>query len=364
MVRCSVFLLLTTCLLACQEEVLDPEITAVHESFVAAIRAGDVAKLYEMTPDEARAYFDKLWSTWFDVATRVKEQYPAHERDAALEALAWERLKDLDSGRAMFTALIDFDNLNAGADSGVERGLKPVSIQRGDGEATVETASGERFRYVLEGETWRAATILAQLERYPTLKRLRANLKVAHANLGTRARASAESTDLRKPQGAYNVVLLAVRRGARVMLFQQLDDASRKHVEAALAVIKQLQEATEKRFPGADARRTYLASRNIAWIERVADAPGLFAGLWDEGGLKAALPVPETGDIAIGRVETGAVETDVTVHGKVGETPLALKLARVVSGHYRLAQLEPNLVKELRRLEAELRAVPAGTQQQ
>ncbi|MFT7625556.1 MAG: hypothetical protein ACI9WU_004747, partial [Myxococcota bacterium] len=274
---CLAALVVFSTLSGCEQESLDADVSAAHSAFVAAVKNKDAGALFDMAPAEVRTYFDTLYSTLTKVVADVKDKYPAVEREPALEALAAERLEGVTSGRELFAALLDLEAVHGGED--VDRGLEAVSIQKTDTDATVQTAAGESFVYVMEDGKWKAATIRAQLERYPSVKRLRANIQTAHNNLQTWAKATTETLDPTKPEGAFNVVVQAVQRGARVMLFEQLDEVSRKHLADALVAVKALQSHLEARFPKADARRKYLAERKLEWAERVADQKSLFAGM-------------------------------------------------------------------------------------
>ena len=352
--RLSTWLLASTLLLACATQEHDPEVKSAFEAFVAAIKARDAGRLYELSPPSLAEEMDGLQAELVALVGRVEREYPKSDRDGTLEALGPVAARSARTGRELFIALIDFDAVSVSA--AVDRGLEIERIVVSGQEARVETRAGEIFQFVRVNDQWRCTTLLSQLEVYASLKRLRANMKVAATNLDRWEQATAENTNVRKPEGAFNVVVEAVRRGARVKVFEMLDEVSRKHLTSGLETIQKLQKALEKRYPNLAERTAYLQSHSATWVERVADEKSLFAGLWDAGKLESSLPF--TGQVTLHKVDL-VDEKKARVHFETGNGAETQHLVRTPDGLWRVAWLEPVLLREaVRAMEAELRAVP------
>jgi len=344
---------LTLC--GCDKDEHDPEVLGAHETFIAAIKARDAGRVLELSQPELAEHMDKLYAEMAEVAARITKEYPAHDRDAALANIGAELLKGVSSGRELFIALVDFTAVRWGAD--VDRGLAVKRIDRDGAEAVVETAGGETFRYIQAKDGWHCTTALAQFESYPSLKTLRHNIGIAKRNLGTWSKATAESLDPTKPEGAFNIVALTVKRGARVMLYGLLDKPSHERLKAGAAAATKYQAAVEKRFPKKADRHAYLQKRGISWVERVSDEKTLFAALWDAKVITGELDFPDPVKIDGVRGE-GDVQSVVI---KKGDADVPVAFRRALGGRWMLSHLEPALEREVvRKLEAELGAIPVA----
>ena len=334
----------------------DPDVVSAYESFIVGIKTGDGGRLWDLSPPELHEAVEKLRTDMMETAALVREEYPASDQDIALQNLASELYDGTESGREMFVRMFDKESIDV--DENVERGLEPVVVRVNGAEAVVVTRGGERFRFEKVENEWRCTTLVAQFEAWPPLGRLRKNAKVAQKNIQSWRRNKQETTDRSKPVGAFNIVLEAVRRGARVTVYEQLDKGSRDILKKAYEQCLALQKALEKRFPAKSARSKHLATRNAAWIERVANEKTLFALLWDQGKFQKVLP-PSEGDAKVLRAEAQADDTsDVIVATAAGEQ--RYRFSRVLGGEWRFAHLRSTIEREgLRFLEAELRAIPA-----
>lgn len=342
-------------LASCQEQkALDADVVAAFDGFMAAVKARDAGRLYDLSPKPLHERMDALQTELSDLVGRLDSDYPMTDRPEALAAIGADLVRGTTSGRDLFVALVDFDAVRLGADA--ERGLAPAEVRVQEDEATLTTAGGETFQFVREDDEWRCTTLLTQLDRYPSLRRLRGNMKTASANLEAWLRATRETTDHGKPEGAFNLVVLSVRRGARMMIFSLLDEQSLERLKAATKVVAALQAAAEARYPKPSQRAEYLTGRGIAWVERVGDERALFAALWDNGVVKAELPFEA--DVQLLRSEPGE-DKSATVVAKTANGESRTTFRRNIDGKWRLSSLEAALAREgLRKLEAELRAIP------
>jgi hypothetical protein len=350
-------LALSSLSVGCQEPpTFDPDVTGAFNALVGAVRAKDGGKLWELSPASMHTAMQSLYERQRRVVEAVRSAYPQTDRDAALADLGASLLEGARDGRDLFLALVDFDRF--AASPGADRGLVIASLTLNGPEAVLTTVGGESFRFVKQAEGWKSAVFESQIEASVGLKRLRANLDVAEANLASWDRAVQETTDRSKPEGAFNVLFESVKRGARVMVFELLDPKSRELLTSGLAAAVSLQGALEKRYPTAAERTRYLTDKKLVWLERVADEKALFAALWDGGALAADLPAATDGEIADVKM-SGA---DTTVISVKGATPSrSFTFVRDLAKRWCFAGLQATLEREgLRRLEAEQRALPAA----
>ncbi len=349
-------LVLFVALIGCNDQEHDSEVRDAHERFVAAVKSRDAGRVFELSQPELAQEMDALHKELSEIVARIHKEYPKTDRDVTLSAVGGDLLKGVSDGRELFIALIDFETVRCGAD--VDRGLAIKRIDRDGDEAVVETLGGETFRYVLSKDGWRCTAALAQLQSYPSLKTMRHNIGVAAKNLDTWSKAAAESIDPMKPEGAFNIVAAAVKRGARVMIFELLDKRSQTRLKAGFEVVQRYQEAVEKRFPKGAARREYLTKRGIGWTERVADARTLFAALWDAKIITKELEIPHPFKIEAVRPGADGVQSVIVLQD--GQE-LSFAFRRALSGRWMLAHLEPALEREVaRKLEAELLELPSA----
>ena len=341
---------------ACEEEPeFDPAVLTAYESFTNAVKAGDGGRVWELSPPELHSMVEELRDELIAVAALVREEYPTSDRDLALQNLAAELYEGTETPREMFIRLLDKDAMSA--DGGTDKGLTPVEVKVYGAEAVVETKGGETFRFELYGDDWRCTTLVAQLEAWPSLVRIRKNAEIVRRNIKSWRRNKQETTDRSKPAGAFNIVLQAVQRGKRVTVFEQLDKTSRETLKQAYTACQQLQKQLEVKFPAKAARTAYLEGRKSQWVEQVANEKTLFALLWDQGKLAGELP-PAAGDVKVLRSESTSDDSAVVVAAtKDGERRFQFK--RVLGGEWRFANLQAAIEREaLRFIEAETRALP------
>lgn len=349
-----------TLALACAEEpkTFDPTVTEAFNAVVGAVRAKDGGRLYDLSPKATRELVDTLFAEQRSALDAVRDAYPEADRAQALESLGGSLVEGAESGRDLFIALLDLNRLTL--DAAAERGLEIDAVTVSDTEAVLTTKGGETFRFVKEADGLKVANFGAQLEASAGLRKLRANLAIARKNLAAWDKAISETTDRTKPEGTFNVLVEAVRRGARVMVFEILDKASRDELTAALAVVKSLQAASERQFPDPAARRAALASKKLEWVERIADERSLFVALWDTGYLAQDLPVSTKAEIL--GVDNSGDDSAVLRVSLDGAPERRFPFVRNEVRRWCFAGLPATLQREgTRRLEAELRAWPAPT---
>jgi hypothetical protein len=334
----------------CQSHAEEPAVVDAFQSFVAAIRAQDAGRLYDLAPKALRQKLDSLHTELFELVVQVEREYPKAEVAATLEGIAAELLDGAESGRDLAKALIDFSALHGGA--GTDEGLAINTIWVGDEKASLTTRAGETFPFFREGGAWVCGTLLIQLDQNPSLKRLRANMRIVAKNLAAWKSATRETTDQTKPAGVFNVVVEAVRRAARVKVYELLDAESLKLLEDGSAAVRRLQHALEKRFPGRAQRAAYLVKRKLAWIELVRGPKALFAGLWDSGNLKNELPFIKEVTIRAIHIRNDSTALLTAATG-AGERRIEFK--RATNGRWKLSALVPVLHRvAIRGMETEL----------
>ena len=340
---------------ACDDEpVFEPTVTAAFQSFVGAVKAGDGGRLWELSPPEFHSLVEKFRTEMLEISRLVREEYPESDRDIALQNLASELYEGTGTPREMFIRMLSKDAMTT--DDATDRGLQPVAVKVYGDEAVVETKGGETFRFELLGDEWRCTTLVSQLESWPALTRLRKNAGVARRNIESWRRDKQETTDKNKPAGAFNIVLKAVRRGARVTVYEQLDKSSRRALKQAFDTCAKLQKELERRFPRKSSRIAYLTKRNARWVEQVANEKTLFALLWDRKKFASELP-PADGDVTVLRSEYMSDDSAVVIASSAaGERRFQFR--RVLGGEWRFANLHATIEREaLRFLEAESRAL-------
>ncbi len=343
--------------LACAEEPksFDPAVTEAFEALVGAVRAKDAGRLYDLSPKATRDLADALYAEQRAALDAVSDAYPAADRATALESLGGSLAAGATSGRDLFIAMVDWSRVTL--DAAADRGLAIDAVTVSDTEAVLTTTGGETFRFVKEEGALRVANFGAQLEASPGLKKLRANLAIARKNLTAWDKAISESTDRSKPEGTFNVLAEAVRRGARVMVYELLDPLSRTELTAALKVVNSLQAAAEKAHPDLAARRAALGAKKLEWVDRIADERSLFVALWDAGYLGQDLPFGAAADIrGVDNKGNDAASVRVSLDGAAEK---GFSFVRNEVGRWCFAGLSATLQREgTRRLEAELRAWP------
>lgn len=355
MTRIPIILSILLLLLAapgCQEKEHDPGVTAAYKAFIGAVKARDAGKLWELSPAELRTRFDALQGQLAAVTKRVQKEYPTSDREATLTSLGSAEVRAATNGKELFLALVDFDALGQG--DAVDRGLEIDEIGISGTEATVTTRGGEGFLFVRDGDEWRCTTLVTQLEQYSSLQRLKANIKVATANMDRWSKVTRETTDPRRADGALNTVAEAVKGKDLLLVHKMLDKPSKEHLAAGYKVVAKLQAALEKRFKRPE-RKAWLTPRKIDWIEKVGDAKALFVLLHEQGRLADALP--DANDMVVGRIER--IDKRITrIHVTTGAGPRVHTMVRRESGLWALS-IPAILQREaFRAMEAELRAVP------
>lgn len=342
----------------CQEEEHDPEIVDAFDSWVGAIRAKDAGRVYDLSPRSLHEKVEALHAELSAIVLRVKKEYPKAGRDAALEHLAADIVRGAQDGRALFVGLVDFSRVSFGAE--IDSGLKVASVTRGESEATVTTAAGETYRFVLEDDTWKCAAMLTQFETYSSLTMLRANMGIALQNLDSWSRATQETLSMNKPVGAFNVIAAAVARGRRVTVYENLDEASHAQIKEGLAKVRALQAAAANHFKTDAAHHAFLKERQLTWVARVVDEKSLFAHLWDSGKLAAELdfgPNPTVKEVR----NLGSNKAVVVLDA--GGKAMDCQFTRDLAGNYQLAQLEAALEREsVRKVQAAMNALAVPPQ--
>jgi hypothetical protein len=338
--------------LGCREESsFDTEVVAAYERFVAAVKARDADQLYEQSPVELHEQMADLFARLKAIQERVSRDYPESSRDEALEAVGAHLTAGFSTERDLFRVLVNFDGLTSG--EAVQRGLEIEEVRVEGDEATVLTRAGEAFQFVRADDGWRVTTVLSQLQSNGSLARLRGNIQIASDNMDQWERFASSTYDSSRPEGLLNIIRASVGEGRPLMVYQHLDEASRNHLIRGLEVAKGLQTALDTKYPQPQERQQYLNSRQMVWLERVADDKSLFAVLWNEGRFRSDLPLEK--DTVVQRVEPldGTRRKVVLANG---DRTFEYSIVQIVGGHYRFAGLEPALQREaVRKLEAEHR---------
>jgi hypothetical protein len=309
-----------------------------------------------MAPASLKERVDALYQGLSQLVEQVKREYPKAEVDAMLEGLAVELVKSADSGKGLLMGLLDFGGVKSGPQT--KQGLEIGEIWVGVEKATVTTRAGETFPFVLEGEKWRCSALLLQFNQNPSLRTLRANMKTVTANLRAWKQATSETTDPSKPTGVFNVVAKAVRRGARVKVYELLDDATLKQLKVGEELVQRIHRAGQKKFLRTANRQRYLKKLGLLWIDKVRGDKALFAGLWDNGVFNDELPLKK--EVTIRAVQMkGELRAVLTVATSDGERRFTF--TRAANGHWRLNALEDVIQREcIRKLELALRGLSGG----
>ncbi len=331
---------------------MEPELQQALDALVSAARDKDAAALWAISPAKLHSRFDALAADLVTTWERVQRDYPAAEQAAALESLGEPTLKSAlveGTGAELFAALTDFTRIGTG--EAVDRGLAVSSVTRDGDTATLKTQNGESFRFVREGDAWKAAVLLDRLDAHPTIAGLGAHVRDVKKVLDGWVKTRQESVDPKRPEGAFNVAMEAIRRTRRVTLFEMLEPSARAKLDAAFATVEKLQKAAELRYPTLAERKSVLDARKLAWIEGVPDAKALFVALFDAGAF--ADDVPATGNASITAVrsaEAGAME----VVSKEKDKEWVVRFSRAETGEWKLAALTAAIQRESERLSSEV----------
>ena len=340
---------LSTCILigtlvismGCQSNPSEQAVRDAFNGFIKAIQAGDGAALYRISPKELKDKVDALYVDLSKLVEQVKREYPKAEVAAMLQGLAADLIKGCDGGKDLLISFLDFSAVQRGQQ--VAHGLEIEDLWAGEFKASVSTRAGETFILLLEDGAWRCNSLLVQLDKNPSLRTLRANMKTVSANLEAWKQATRETTDLSKPAGAFNIIAKAVRRGARVKVYELLNETSIKQLNNGAELVQKLQRAIEKKFSRIANRQAFLKKHGLLWIEKVRGSKALFAGLWDSGMLKEQLPLLK--EVTIRAVRMKADQTAVLTVA-TGDGEHRFSFSRLSSGQWRLDSLEDVILRE------------------
>ena len=266
---------------------MDPAIVSVHSKMVTALKSSDTESLYNLSSVELHNKLDSFHIRWKQTIKRVRYEYPAAEKEKALTQLAVEVADKVNNGKELFVHLLELPTDTP--DGAVNQGLEIAEHVVNEDRAVVTTKAGEVFEYVLENGQWRCSLLHNQWESYSSLKRLEGNIKTANENLDSWRVASRETTDQRKPEGAFNTIIQAVGKGYRMTVYTVLSKDTVALLKKGSDDATQLRSLLKRHYPKDGHRREFLVKRQIDWTERVTDGRSLFAILWDTGRLKMDL---------------------------------------------------------------------------
>jgi len=243
----------TLAAVGCGEDEADEgsAVEVAFQSLVDAIRRRDADALYALTTNRTRTFLDSFAKDLGDAERLMRAYFPEWQQQTFAQQLALARLGGAKDGRELFARLVDFDRAREG--DAVHGGLEhePAVIQ-GD-TATLKTAAGELFVFVLEDGTWRA-TAYDAVTTLPLVGTLEQNIATLRDNVRRLKELYATANDPKAPEGAFNQLRDALVKGDGKIVFTLVDDEGRKalgRLRAALTALKTLPEAERKDRLGA-----------------------------------------------------------------------------------------------------------------
>ncbi len=276
-------------LFACQQKEHDPALVAIHSQMTEALVSVDTETLYVLSSSELHTRLDDFHGRWEKTVQRVRKEYPTAEKEKALKQLAVGVSEKVENGKELFVHLLELPD--GPVDGLVKQGLEIAELVLNGDRAVVTTKAGEVFEYRFENGQWRCTLLLNQWESYPSVKMLENNIKIANANLDSWRVASRETTDQKKPEGAFNTIIQAVQKGYRMTVFTVLSTETIRLLNQGAKSAVALRKKLKKQMPKEPERREFLVKRQIDWSTRVTDGRSLFAILWDTGRLKMDLKI-------------------------------------------------------------------------
>jgi len=322
---------------ACQQEEHDPALVTVHTQMTTALIAADKETLYALSSADLHTRLEDFHSRWDQTVQRVRAEYPESEREKALKQLAADVSEKVGNGKELFVHLL---SLNEDLTDGlVQQGLDIAELVLNGDRAVVTTKAGEVFEYRNENGQWRSTLLLNQWESYASVKMLENNIRTANANLDSWRVASRETTDQKKPEGAFNTIIQAVQKGYRMTVYTVLSAETIRLLNDGAKSATALRKKLKKQMPKEPERREFLVKRKIDWSTRVTDGRSLFAILWDTGRLKMDLKIASDTKVkSVIPSDTDPMRVSIVTGSKAGDEQF--EMIRQADSSWKLTSLE------------------------
>jgi len=336
---------------SCGSEEQHDQIKVAYAAFTNAAKTNDAGRLYDMSPKAFRDRVDKFYLELSTLIETVEREYPKAEVEVTVENLAKPQVSGAANGRDLVIALVDFSGVTKSED--VDDGLAIDEIGVSGTEATLTTRAGEVFNFIQENNAWHCNSLAVQFDRAISVTKLRANIKAVNKNLAAWKKATRETTDQTRPEGVFNVLTRAVKRAARVKIYELLAPNTQGHLKHAAELARNFQKVVDRKYPRKRARLDFLKQVKLGWITGVAGDKSLFAAMFDAGLFRDELPLLKA--VTIREIRVLKDDTAILVAATSGGDK-KFEFQRLPTASWRLLSLEPVIVREaVRRLEVQLK---------
>lgn len=158
------------------------KVEKAYIDFIDGMKKGDIIKIYELSSEEGKKFFFKLFEDIKKCTELIEKYYPVEEKEKALENIASNLVKGTISGKEFFLNLVDRKKMSDEVTADVIK-IKDLMISK-DEKATIINEQGNVFVFFLEKDgKWRTDVLLKTFLELPSTKTLMKNLEVVQKNI-------------------------------------------------------------------------------------------------------------------------------------------------------------------------------------